>query len=114
MKNPHVTSINTRRPIPNGRRMIGFAHGKHEQTAVIKSPLDWSVSAAVDNSLDPIKTFCVCVSPDGDGVIVYRWQANKNASRIELDDSDIGVRLGGDPREMETNDIVEEVRADLD
>ena len=47
-------------------------------------------------------------------MIVYRWQANKNASRIELDDSDIGVRLGGDPREMETNDIVEEVRADLD
>ena len=113
MKNPKVISINTRRPNPNGRRMIVFSHGKREQTAVIKSPTDWNVSAAVDNSLDPMKVFCVCVSPDGDGVIVYRWEPNKVASRIELDASDIGVRLGGDPREMETNDIVEEVRGDL-
>ena len=113
MKNPKVISINTRRVNPNGRRMIVFSYGKIEQTAVIKAPLDWNISAAVDDSLDPTKLFCVCVSPDGDGVTVDRWEMNKSASRIELDASDIGVRLGGDPREMETNDIVEEVRWDL-
>jgi len=114
MKNPKVTSIKTRRTIPNGRRMIGFAHGKNEHTTIIQSPFDWTTSVAIDDSLVPMKTFCVCVSPDGDEVTAYRWEANKTHSRLDLDASDISVRLGGDPREMDTNDIVEEVRADLD
>ena len=113
MKNPKVNDIKTRNPIPGGRRQIVFPNGKLEHTAIIKAPLDWSVSMAVDEDEDPWKFFCVCISPDGDAVTVERWASEKNPSRLEITGGDVTARFG-DPLESTTNDIVEEVRDELD
>lgn len=112
MRNPKVHPLKTIMPIPGGWRKIVFPNGKLEHTAVIRAPDDWDVLMAIDDS-EPTKFYCVCISPEGDAVTVERWTANKNASRIEITGADVIARFG-DPLTAETNDIVDEVKADLD
>jgi len=112
MRNPTVYPLRTPQEGKHGRRQIVFPDGKIERTAVIKSPLDWNVRIAIED--EPVrKTFCVCVSPDGDAMTVDRWQPMAAPSRVELNGEVLTSRLGGNPNDMETNDIVSAVKDEL-
>ena len=112
MRNPEVYPLRTPREGEHGRRQIVFPDGKIERTAVIKAPSDWDVRVAIED--EPVrKTFCVCVSPDGGAFTVDRWQPMAAPTRISLSGEEVVAKLGQDPNEMETNDIVDAVRGEL-
>lgn len=113
MKNPEVMTIRTREPLSGNRRKIVFSNGKYEHVATIRAPMDWEVRMAIDEEGDIPKFYCVCISPEGDEVGVERWTADKAPSKIMVTGADVTARFGT-PLETSTNDIVEEVRDELD
>lgn len=113
MRNPEVHYLRTPREGERGRRQIVFPDGKIERCAVISAPLDWEVRVAIDGETLSRKTYCVCTSPDGGDMTVDRWQGGMSPTRVSLTGDELHSRLGGNPNEMDTNDIVEVVREEL-
>lgn len=112
MINPQVVKMKLGRP-PEGLRSIVWADGIKERHMLLRASSDWNAAIAIDDSGDVKETFCVVVSPDGDGLKVIRMVPEELPKTLEYDGSDVQTAVGGEILGMQVNDIVESVRGDF-
>lgn len=112
MINPQVVKMKLGRP-HEGFRSIVWSDGLKERHMLLRASSDWNASIAIDNSGDVKETFCVVVSPDGDGLKVIRMIPETMPKTLDYVDADVQAAVGGDILGMSINDIVDAVRADF-
>lgn len=112
MINPQVVKMKLGRPA-EGLRSIVWADGIKERHMLLRAPSDWNATIAIDDSGDVKETFCVVVSPDGDGLKVIRMAPEELPKTLEYVGDDVQTAVGREVLGMQVNDIVESVRGDF-
>ena len=92
MINPQAVKMKLGRPA-EGLRSIVWADGIKERHMLLRAPSDWNATIAIDDSGDVKETFCVVVSPDGDGLKVIRMAPEELPKFSRFWDSIVGIFL---------------------